>query len=186
MRLLSKKAQWKRLHSWTSKDLLRWQHQPVALAPGARQDCGGIWSGSTTLVRNASSGEVLPMITYSVPCQANINYAVASDPSDANLTSWTKLGTLATRPEVVTNSSRAMMVDPVPAWQGPDGTWRMIAACNTLRACMWKAPTAFGPFEFVGGFGNTQANLTEDGCFECKPQPGYRSLSQTPTTRRCG
>ena len=41
-------------YHWTSKDLLRWQHQPVALAPGAKQDCGGIWSGSTTLVRNAS------------------------------------------------------------------------------------------------------------------------------------
>lgn len=56
-------------YHWTSRDLLRWQHQPIALAPGAKQDCGGIWSGSMTLVRNDTSGEVLPMITYSVPCQ---------------------------------------------------------------------------------------------------------------------
>ena len=165
-------------YHWTSKDLLRWQHQPIALVPGAKQDCGGIWSGSTTLVHNASTGKVIPMITYSVPCQANINYAVASDPTDVNLTSWTKLGTLAKRPEIVTNSSRAMMVDPVPSWQGPDGAWRMIAACNSIRACMWKGPTAMGPFSFVGGFGNTQANLTEDSCFEC---PDWWKVPQTDT-----
>ena len=165
-------------YHWTSKDLLRWQHQPVALAPGAKQDCGGIWSGSTTLVRNASTGAVVPMITYSVPCQENINYAVAANASDPNLVEWTKLGTLATRPEVVTNSSRAMMVDPVPSWQGADGTWRMIAACNSLRACMWKAPTAMGPFAFVGGFGNTQANLTQDQCFEC---PDFWRVPATQT-----
>ena len=69
-----------------------------------------------------------------------------------------------------------MMVDPVPSWRGPDGTWRMIAACNTLRACMWKAPTAMGPFSFVGGFGNTQANLSSLGCFEC---PDFWRVPQT-------
>ena len=163
-------------YHWTSKDLLRWQHQPIALAPGAKQDCGGIWSGSMTLVRNETTGMVMPMITYSVPCQKVINYAVAANVSDANLTKWTKVGTLVQRPEVVTNSSRAMMVDPVPSWRGPDGTWRMIAACNTLRACMWKAPTATGPFGFVGGFGNTDTNKTNS--FEC---PDFWGVPQTNT-----
>lgn len=163
-------------YHWTSKDLLRWQHQPIALAPGAKQDCGGIWSGSMTLVRNDTAGTVVPMITYSVPCQKQINYAVAANASDANLTKWTKVGTLVKRPEVVTNSSRAMMVDPVPSWRGSDGTWRMIAACNTLRACMWKAPTAMGPFRFVGGFGNTETNKT--GSFEC---PDFWAVPQTDT-----
>ena len=163
-------------YHWTSKDLLRWQHQPIALAPGARQDCGGIWSGSVTLVHNDTTGTVLPMITYSVPCMKVINYAVAANTSDANLTKWTKVGTLVTRPEVVTNSSRAEMVDPVPSWRGSDETWRMIAACNTLRACMWKAPTAMGPFTFVGGFGNTETNKTNS--FEC---PDFWKVPQTDT-----
>jgi polygalacturonase len=165
-------------YHWTSPDLLRWQHQPIALAPGAKQDCGGIWSGSMTLVRNESTGVVVPMITYSVPCQTQINYAVAANPQNPNLTKWTQVGTLATMPEVVRNSSRKMMVDPVPSWRGTDGTWRMIAACNSLRACMWKAPTAMGPFTFVGGFGNTQANMTEVPCFEC---PDFWRLPGTDT-----
>ena len=117
------------------------------------------------------------MITYSVPCQRQINYAVATNASDANLTRWTKgHQSLVTIPEVVLNSSRAMMVDPVPSWRGADGTWRMIAACNTLRACMWKAPTAMGPFTFVGGFGNTDTNHT--GSFEC---PDFWRVPQTDT-----
>ena len=121
------------------------------------------------------------MITYSVPCQRQINYAVATNASDANLTRWTKGGTLVTIPEVVLNSSRAMMVDPVPSWRGADGTWRMIAACNTLRACMWKAPTAMGPFTFVGGIGNTDTNHT--GSFEC---PDFWRMPQTDTyVRTC-
>ena len=101
---------------------------------------------------------------------------MAANASDANLTRWSKGGSLVTIPEVVLNSSRAMMVDPVPSWRGADGTWRMIAACNTLRACMWKAPTAMGPFTFVGGFGNTDTNHT--GSFEC---PDFWRVPQTDT-----
>jgi len=96
-------------YHWTSPDLLSWSHQPVALGPGAPEDCGGIWSGSMTLVRNASTGEATPMITYSVPCQQNINAAVPADPADPNLTRWTKIGTLAIIPDVVKHSDRVVM-----------------------------------------------------------------------------
>jgi sucrose-6-phosphate hydrolase SacC (GH32 family) len=55
----------------------------------------------------------------------------------------------------------------------------MIAACNSIRACMWKAPTAYGPFNFVGAFlTDPPSNYTRLPCFEC---PDFWRVPSTDT-----
>ena len=65
-----------------SKDLLHWEHLPVALAPDQPYDCGGIFSGSATVFHNTTTGKDIPVLTYrqghsNVPytCRLNFNKA---------------------------------------------------------------------------------------------------------------
>jgi len=46
-----------------SKDLIRWVHMPVALAPDHDYDCGGEFSGSMTLINSS-----IPVASISVAC----------------------------------------------------------------------------------------------------------------------
>ena len=68
----------------TSTDLMHWKHQPVALAPDQSYDCGGIFSGSATIVHD------VPVLTYSVACGRYVVNAYPANASDPNLTYWTK------------------------------------------------------------------------------------------------
>merc|ERR1719201_2126668 len=65
-----KSKKWGDMHWYhmKSKDMLHWEHLPVALAPDQPYDCGGIFSGSATVFHNASSGKDIPILTYSVAC----------------------------------------------------------------------------------------------------------------------
>ena len=73
-----------------STDMVHWKHLPVALAPDQGYDCGGIFSGSATVYHNATSGQDVPVLTYSVACGKAVVNALPADPSDPNLTNWTK------------------------------------------------------------------------------------------------
>lgn len=108
-----------------SKDMLHWTHLPVALTPANNTyDCGGIFSGSATLVGHAG-----PVLSYSVPCNQAIAVAVPSAPSaiDPLLTNWTKP---AYNP-IIRHHQNWNFRDPTTAWK-PDGEpeWRMVVGCS--------------------------------------------------------
>ncbi len=78
-----------RLH-WghlTSTDLLHWQEDPIALAPGEPYDLKGCWSGALMAV----SGQ--PHIIYTGVDNARARI-VEAKPNDNNLISWTKQGVI--------------------------------------------------------------------------------------------
>lgn len=66
-----------------SKDAMRWTHMPIALAPTAPYDCGGVFSGSGGVYNNN------PTLSYSVECDKVVALAVPVNRSDALLTNWT-------------------------------------------------------------------------------------------------
>jgi len=78
-----------RLH-WghlTSTDLLHWQEQPIALAPGESYDLKGCWSGAVMTV----SGQ--PHIIYTGVDNARARIVEAT-PNDDNLIDWSKQGVI--------------------------------------------------------------------------------------------
>ena len=101
-------TQW--LHA-VSKDGLRWDHLPVALKPDQPYDCGGVFTGSATLVGSPPR----PVLAYSVACNAAINLAVPANTSDPNLVDWVKP---ATNP-AITHAQHWNFRDPTTAWKPP-------------------------------------------------------------------
>ena len=70
-----------------SPDLVHWQHLPIALAPDHEYDKNGVFSGSATSVNGS------PVISYTCVDSQNFQaqcLAYPADPSDPNLTEWTK------------------------------------------------------------------------------------------------
>jgi len=141
-----------------SKDCIHWQHLPVALAPDKDYDCGGIFSGSATIVDN------VPVLTYSVACGKVIVNAYPLDVTDPLLKNWTKPSwdPVMKRPSG-TNGFR----DPTTAWKGKDGMWRQIIGCD-MGTCEFKSHD-FKNWSYVGVFHKG------DGMWECPdfyPIPG--------------
>ena len=133
-----------------SSDLLHWQHLPVALAPDQKYDCGGVFSGSATLVPNASTGELVPVLSYSVACGKAIVNAFPADAHDVNLTQWVKpaYNPVILMPPTVKGGFR----DPTTSWQGSDGMWRMLVGCGGGEGtCMFKSHD-FVTWAYVGKF----------------------------------
>ena len=133
-----------------SQDLLHWQHLPVALAPDQKYDCGGVFSGSATLVPNATTGKLVPVLSYSVACGKAIVNAYPADPLDVNLTRWIKpaYNPIILVPPTVTGGFR----DPTTSWQGSDGVWRMLVGCGGGEGtCMFKSHD-FVTWAYVGKF----------------------------------
>ncbi|GAB5364768.1 hypothetical protein AAMO2058_000998500 [Amorphochlora amoebiformis] len=112
-----------------SKDLLHWTDLPIALAPDKDYDCGGIFSGSATIIDGT------PVLTYSVQCGKVMIHAVPAPDSDSDLTRWVKpiFNPIMNRP-----SDTKDFRDPTEGWQGKDGVWRMLTGCNK-GSCMWKS-----------------------------------------------
>ena len=150
----------------SSSDLLHWKHLPLALAPDAPYDCGGVFSGSATLVPDPESGEVIPVLTYSTPdfCPTQaIAHAYPANASDPDLVHWIKPSfdpIMNASMVQALNGLNAMNAhglgsafgfrDPTTAWRGKDGVWRMLVGCgNGVGACQFKS-TNFVDWKFVG------------------------------------
>jgi beta-fructofuranosidase len=134
----------------TSTDMLHWKHQPVALAPDQPYDCGGIFSGSATIFHNATTGETVPVLTYSVACGKAIVNAFPLDVSDPLLINWTKpsYNPVIPLPPSVTGGFR----DPTTAWQGADKIWRLLVGCGDGEGtCQFKSAD-FVSWNYVGAF----------------------------------
>jgi sucrose-6-phosphate hydrolase SacC (GH32 family) len=129
-----------------SKDMVHWEHLPVALAPDHDYDCGGIFSGSATIVRNETTGEDVPVLSYSVACGKDIINAVPADLSDPKLVEWTKPSYNPVIP--MPSDASGGFRDPTTSWQGKDGVWRMLVGCVN-SACQFKS-TNFIDWTYVG------------------------------------
>ncbi len=137
---------WGNMHWYhmTSTDMLHWKHQPIALAPDQDYDCGGIFSGSATIVRG------VPVLSYSVACGESIVNAIPSDVDDPNLVNWTKpsYNPVIPLPPSVTGGFR----DPTTAWQGADKVWRLLVGCGDGEGtCEFKS-IDFVSWTYVGAF----------------------------------
>jgi len=140
-----------------SEDMVHWEHLPVALAPDQDYDCGGIFSGSATIVRNETTGEDVPILSYSVQCGQSVVNAVPTDLSDPQLVEWTKpsYNPVIAMPAGASGGFR----DPTTAWQGKDGVWRMLVGCVN-SACQFKS-TNFIDWTHVGSLHSHGSGMWE-------------------------
>lgn len=166
-----KSKKWGDMHWYhlVSTDMLHWLHLPVALAPDQHYDCGGIFSGSATLVVNATSGERTPVLSYSVACGTAIVNAYPADAHDVNLTKWVKpsYNPVIHLPPTVSGGFR----DPTTSWRGADGVWRMLVGCgNSEGTCMFKSRD-YVAWGYVGKF-HSHGNEKMWECPDFYPLPG--------------
>jgi beta-fructofuranosidase len=161
-------SKWGDMHWYhmMSKDLMHWEHLPVALAPDQKYDCGGVFSGSATIVPGLVDGKDTPVLTYSVACGKAIVNAYPLDLNDPKLINWTKPGfdPIIEVPATVKGGFR----DPTTATQGTDKTWRMLVGCgNGEGTCQFKS-TNFVNWTYVGQFhGPSQTNPKDTSMWEC-------------------
>jgi len=152
-----------------SDDLLHWEHLPIALAPDHDYDCGGVFSGSATIFRNATTGEEFPVLTYSVACGKALVNAIPADVTDELLINWTKpeYNPVIPLPANVSGGFR----DPTTAWQGKDGMWRMLVGCGSGEGtCQFKSKD-FIDWAYVGAF-----HSHGSGMWEC---PDFYNIPNT-------
>ncbi|XP_017983748.1 PREDICTED: beta-fructofuranosidase, insoluble isoenzyme CWINV6 isoform X1 [Theobroma cacao] len=106
-----------------SYDLINWFSLDHALVPSEPFDINSCWSGSATILPGN-----IPVILYTGIDANNHqvqNLATPKNLSDPLLIEWVKYSgnPLMTPPDGVEGN---MFRDPTTAWQGPDGTWRVV------------------------------------------------------------
>ncbi|CAN8288024.1 unnamed protein product [Cochlearia groenlandica] len=126
-------AVWNQRIVWghsTSVDLVNWTPHPPAFNPSQPSDINGCWSGSVTILPNAT-----PMILYTgidLNKRQVQNVAVPLNVSDPYLREWSKS---PLNPLIVTNAVNGInpdrFRDPTTAWLGRDGEWRIIVGSST-------------------------------------------------------
>ncbi|KAH7861410.1 hypothetical protein Vadar_025784 [Vaccinium darrowii] len=107
-------------------DLVNWTPQtPAIYLTQHAGDINGCWSGSTTILLGGQ-----PAILYTGIDRQNRqvqNLAVPKNLSDPLLLKWVKLTkNPLIAPTIENNINTSSFRDPTTAWQGPDGTWRVI------------------------------------------------------------
>ena len=136
-----------------STDCVRWTHLGVALAPDEDFDCGGIFSGSATLV----DGQ--PILSYSVVCNKRVVLAMPANRSDPLLSKWTKRTTAIAGPGWAFR-------DPTTAWRSVSG-WRMGVGCYG-QVCLFKSAD-FATWEAAGALYHAGGGTVE--CPDFFPMP---------------
>ncbi|CAI0473350.1 unnamed protein product [Linum tenue] len=110
----------------TSKDLVNWELQPVALsAAEPNMDINGAWSGSATILPDGK-----PVILYTGVDSQNQqvqNVAVPKNLSDPYLIEWTKPPQNPIMSPTIQNQiNSSSFRDPSTGWLGPDNVWRVV------------------------------------------------------------
>ncbi|KAG1359293.1 putative Beta-fructofuranosidase 1 [Cocos nucifera] len=105
-----------------SRDLVHWEHLPLAMVPDRWYDRLGVWTGSATII---PTGQIIMLYTGSTNESVQVqNMAVPADPSDPLLKTWVKSDSnpvLAPPPGIGRKDFR----DPTTAWYDPsDDTWK--------------------------------------------------------------
>ncbi|KAM3322030.1 acid beta-fructofuranosidase 2, vacuolar [Capsicum chacoense] len=105
-----------------SRDLIHWQHLPVAMVGDQWYDINGVWTGSATFLPD---GSLIMLYTGSTNESVQVqNLAYPADPSDHLLRKWVKYEgnpVLVPPPGIAKKDFR----DPTTAWTTPEGKWRI-------------------------------------------------------------
>ncbi|KAM3263611.1 acid beta-fructofuranosidase 2, vacuolar [Capsicum annuum] len=105
-----------------SRDLIHWQHLPVAMVGDQWYDINGAWTGSATFLPD---GSLIMLYTGSTNESVQVqNLAYPADPSDHLLRKWVKYEgnpVLVPPPGIAKKDFR----DPTTAWTTPEGKWRI-------------------------------------------------------------
>ncbi|KAL8458576.1 hypothetical protein ACS0TY_036192 [Phlomoides rotata] len=116
----------------TSKDLVNWTPQPIAIHPTIESDINGCWSGSVTILPRGK-----PAVLYTGINSKNQqvqNLAIPKNLSDPHLIEWIKS---PYNPVMVPTDENKIAADsfrdPTTAWLGHDGRWRVIIGNNIRR-----------------------------------------------------
>ncbi|KAL8114456.1 hypothetical protein AgCh_021351 [Apium graveolens] len=113
-----------------SRDLIHWNHLPVAMVTDQWYDVNGVWTGSATILPD---GQIVMLYTGSTNESVQVqNLAYPADPSDPLLIEWVKYPdnpVLVPPPGIDFKDFR----DPTTAWLTPEGTWRLIIGSKLNR-----------------------------------------------------
>jgi len=125
----------------TSDDLLHWKHQPVAIRP---DENGGIWSGSSVVDFNDSSGlfngkpGLVCVFTYIAPHQAGVQHrrqsqAIAYSSDGKKFTKYSKNPVIPQLRYLPGQPDDARFRDAKVFWHKPTQRWVLVAAGGKLR-----------------------------------------------------
>ncbi|CAH9071357.1 unnamed protein product [Cuscuta epithymum] len=130
-----------------SKDLIHWDHLPIAMVPDHWYDANGVWTGSATLL---PSGQVVMLYTGATQDLVQVqNLAFPADPSDPLLVKWAKYEgnpVLVPPPGIGDRDFR----DPTTAWY-EEGRWHIMigSKVNTTGVAMLFDTEDFVHFRLV-------------------------------------
>ncbi|OIV89547.1 hypothetical protein TanjilG_19363 [Lupinus angustifolius] len=105
-----------------SRDMIHWEHLPLAMVNDQWYDINGVWTGSATILPN---GQVVMLYTGSTNESVQVqNLAYPADPFDPLLVDWIKYPgnpVLFPPPGIGYKDFR----DPTTAWLTSEGKWRI-------------------------------------------------------------
>ncbi|KAK1438717.1 hypothetical protein QVD17_04527 [Tagetes erecta] len=133
-----------------SKDLVNWQHLPIAMETDQWYDEQGVWTGSVTILPD---GQLVVLYTGSTNESVQVqNLAYPADPSDPLLIKWVKYPgnpVLVPPPGIDLKDFR----DPTTAWKTPEGKWRITigSKVNKTGISLVYDTEDFKTFELLDG-----------------------------------
>lgn len=133
-----------------SRDLIHWQHLPIAMVGDQWYDMNGVWTGSATFLPD---GKLIMLYTGSTNESVQVqNLAEPADPSDALLRKWVKYEgnpVLVPPPRIAHKDFR----DPTTAWTTPEGKWRITigSKVNKTGISLVYDTVDFKKFELLEG-----------------------------------
>uniref|UniRef100_A0A7N0ZQG7 Beta-fructofuranosidase n=2 Tax=Kalanchoe fedtschenkoi TaxID=63787 RepID=A0A7N0ZQG7_KALFE len=146
-----------------SRDLVHWLYLPIAMVPDSWFDWNGVWTGSATILPD---GRIIMLYTGDTDNYVQVqNLAYPANASDPLLLDWVKY---ARNPVIVPPAGVAPkdFRDPTTAWQGPNGTWRVLlgSKANGTGIALVYQTTDFTSFELLDGLLHSVAGT---GMWEC-------------------
>ncbi|XLR22576.1 hypothetical protein HN51_068822 [Arachis hypogaea] len=134
-----------------SRDLIHWQHLPLAMVADQWYDKNGVWTGSATILPN---GKIIMLYTGSTNESVQVqNLAYPADPSDPLLIDWVKYPSnpvLFPPPGIGATDFR----DPTTAWLTSQGKWRITigSKLNKTGIALVYDTLDFKTYEQIEGF----------------------------------
>ncbi|XP_052210373.1 acid beta-fructofuranosidase 2, vacuolar-like [Diospyros lotus] len=134
-----------------SKDLINWEHLPIALSADEWYDINGVWTGSATILPD---GQIIMLYTGYTNASVQVqNLAYPSDPSDSLLIHWSKYSgnpVLVPPPGINVHDFR----DPTTAMLTTEGKWRINIGSKVNRTgiSLLYDTADFKTYELQDGF----------------------------------